>query len=92
MFNTDKSEYIKELLNLYDDKARLSYCKLAMCKYRFENYGMSDFNIADTDYVVQNKEVANLLNQCILNKSCSKSELENILQMIPYKDLIYIGI
>jgi hypothetical protein len=94
--NFTKQELLQHYLNLYNDQSRLNFVKLALKKYRFENYKISNNNaeqiINNNDYIINNYHVRNILNNIVEKNYCSVSDFVNIFNNLTIEQISYIGI
>ena len=88
----EKSETINHILKIYTPTNRLEYCRLLLTKYQFAKYKLSDFNIKNEDFIVQNEETRQMAQTCLDKKSCNHRELFDILNRLTQDQIDYIGI
>ena len=91
-----KDNLMEEIVKMSceNNEDRVSLCKFYLNKHRFENYSLkSNYSeIADSDYILSNKDARLLCNLCINDERCSIDDIKFIIGKMSYEELTYMGI
>jgi len=87
----EKSNLFEKYIAEYTDKNKYRFCEIALNKFRFENYKMSDRNIKDKDYIIQNKTLREYIQAVIDTKKCEKNQFKYIFDNLNLDQIYYIG-
>ena len=91
----EKQNLINEYLDNYEENDMINFCQVAINKYRFEKYKIKNLNrqnIDIEDYIIdRDSEAYNLMLNIINNQRCNQEDFANILELLDYEQIIYIG-
>ena len=83
--------YMNKYLAAYNDNDRLEWCKIALKKYKFENYKLGDNNINPHDYIITDSDFRDYIIQIVNKEKCSIDEFKHIFSQLSIDNINYIG-
>lgn len=86
-----KMNLLNDYLNGYNAENRLAFCKLALRKFRFENYKLSDNVIHEEDLIVGDSDTRSSIGTIINNGYCSVDDFKNVFNLLTEEEIVYIG-
>ena len=89
--STEKTILLNQYLNGYTPENRLGFCSLALRKYRFENYKLSDNDIKFEDRIVQDNDVRSKLEKIVEQGECSVDDFKSVFNSLTVDQITYIG-
>jgi hypothetical protein len=69
----------------------MGFCSLALRKYRFENYKLSDNDIKFEDRIVQDNDVRSQLEKIVEQDECSVDDFKSVFNSLTVDQITYIG-
>jgi hypothetical protein len=91
-FTKEKMDLFKYYLTHYNENDMIGFCKIALNKYRFENYRMNENNIQQDDMIIVDNNKRDFIKSIISQNSCSKEEFKKVFGMLSIDDIYTIGI
>ena len=90
--STEKTTLLDQYLDGYTDENRFNFCKLALRKYRFEKYPISQgVEIAPEDQIVNNDGVRSLIQSVVDKDECSVEDFKMVFDALTVDQINYIG-
>jgi hypothetical protein len=90
-FSQEKQDLYDSYINNYTPENRLAFCQLALKKYRFEKYKLSENEINNDDLIVQDNYTRNCLHNIINYGECSVEDFYHIFDKLSIDQINYIG-
>lgn len=87
----EKLQTFNEYKNQYTEEDRVSFCNIALKKFKFENYKLSDNNINDIDLIVTDQNTRKFMENIIQKNTCSENEFNELFKQLSMEQINYIG-
>ena len=87
----EKLQTFNEYKNEYTEKDRVSFCNIALEKFKFEKYKLSDNNINDIDLIVTDQNTRKFMETIIQKNTCSENEFNELFKQLSMEQINYIG-
>jgi hypothetical protein len=87
----EKLSMFNEYNKNYDAHHRIGFCNIALKKYKWEKYQISDNNIKQEDMIIQDNDTRQYIQSIINNNSCTVDEFRDIFTLLTIDQINYIG-